>query len=168
MCDEDCVSVPDDVAARWRRLVADAGGPHEAFRRLIAMAPAPPRLKAPAASRERTNIHVTVLLSASDAKAADNAAKASGFKRAEWIRALVAARLRRAPQWPPGELRANSAARYELQRMSNLMLHCAQSLGRDPTAADQLLRAHVEARRHLQALRCAMTGALLYWDVDDE
>lgn len=168
------VRVPRALSRRWSQFVEDAGGPEEALRRLIIMAPRPPgRLSSMAASRgtERLDVQVTVSFSRADLAAVDAAAKSAGMKRGGWLRGLALARLRRG--WPlaPEELRANTAVRYQLQRIVAVLREVCRRSAREglpPQDFRMLFDAYQDARRQLSALRAAMAGVHLYWEAGDD
>ncbi|MDG2521229.1 hypothetical protein P7B02_06710 [Caulobacter segnis] len=168
------VRVPKALSRRWLQFVEDAGGSEEALRRLIIMAPRPPRRLSPAAAirgAERLDVQVTVSFSKPDLAAVDAAARSAGMKRGGWLRSLALARLQRGCQLAPEELRANSAVRYQLQRIVAILREIAKRSAMDglpPAEHRKLVDAYEDARRQLSALRAAMAGVHLYWEAGDD
>lgn len=161
--------LPPELSAIWSRLAQDAETDEEVLRRLILMASPSSRFPLTRNPHGKPNIVLSFRLSASDALKARNMAEAAGFALSTWVRALVLARSQRSPQYSPDELRAHSVIRYELQRIGSTMRAAAQRLDAEhPQQARLLLDAYADARRQLLALRAAIAGSLLYWEIEDD
>ncbi|WP_369062158.1 hypothetical protein ABOZ73_07965 [Caulobacter sp. 73W] len=163
-------AVPPSFATLWDQLVEDAGSEAEVLRRLLIMVQARSQAPLKGVSTMPEPVILTIKVSKRDALAAERLAAQAGFKRVEWIRALISHRVNASPQFSKEELRIHASVRYELDRIGAVMRSTAQrmtDLGAEPAAAS-LMRAYQDARTQLVALRSAMAGAMLYWRVPYE
>jgi MoxR-like ATPase len=161
------LELPEALMDRFVALSADLGGPSAVIERAMLMAPISGR-RALLAAPDRGEITINVSFARSEMEAIDAERILVGMSKGAWIRSVIRARLRRAPQLSWDEARANSAARVQLLRICDLLRRAvddARDAGGDPS---QIVICWREARALLEGLRACLVGNLLYWTGADE
>ncbi len=161
------LDLPVELAERLHRLAQELGGPSVVVGRALIMAPVSAR-RALLAEPRRGETPINVPFSRDELVRVGEEGERVGMSKGAWVRAVVRARLDRAPQLSWDEALASSAVRVELLRISDRLRVAAQGVadrGDDPRAVIECWR---EARRTLEGLRAALVGNLLYWTPIDD
>ncbi|WP_269714861.1 hypothetical protein [Caulobacter sp. NIBR2454] len=163
------MALAPDLAQRFEALATELGGPSAVIERAMLMAPLTGR-KQILAEPLRGEAAINVPFSRAEMTKIDQERRTTAMSKGAWVRAVVRARLERAPQFSWEEAAANSSVRVELQRIGYVLrraVDVAEADGADAQAIGEILACWAQARRQLEALRAALVGNLLYWSPAD-
>jgi hypothetical protein len=169
------VRIPEDLAARFDRAAAPAGGRSAMLRRLIRSAVASespsPNMAAPMKVMPQSGqARVMVRLSPLEAAAVDREAGVMELRRATWIAALVRRRVLGRPTFARSEALQLALIRSEIRRIGLNVNQIARTLAQSGRLLgfDHELAALEALRRELSAQIAAigdgLKGNLDYWD----
>ena len=158
--------IPDPLAARFEAFASSRGGKSRVLRALMEAAlqggtPALDLVGPPAGRSSK----ITLRLKDADLVALNEACADAGFRRTEWIVALVRRRLSGRAQFDRASAASLLEVRRELRRLGvNLREMAEASPGADERSAVQLEALRGEVREQLERVRQAIAGNLAYWD----
>lgn len=165
------VRVADELAARFDAAAAGAGGRSALLHQLVRSAAAPEGAGGPPPSKLRDSLRMMVRLAAPEASHVRSESQAMGIPPATWVAGLVGRHAGRGLHFSrPAEL-SIVATQGEIRRIGVNINQIARALntavieGRVLAAELSSIEAlRVELRAHMEGLREAFHGNLVYWE----